>query len=57
MEWLWQNHEGKKNLYILNINVWKENANVAKSSNEIVSFGTKNSTTSTWRALRSWKKW
>ncbi len=30
----WKKHRGKKNLYLININVQKESANVAKSSNE-----------------------
>jgi hypothetical protein len=34
MEQLWRNHKGKKNLHLFNINVRKENVNVAKSLNE-----------------------
>jgi len=30
--------QSEKNLYLLNVNVWKESANVAKSSNERVTF-------------------
>jgi hypothetical protein len=34
MEPLWHKHKGKKNLYLLNVNVRKESVNVAKSLNE-----------------------
>jgi hypothetical protein len=41
----------EKSLYLLNVNVRKESANVAKFSNEGATFSTKDSATSTWRAL------
>jgi hypothetical protein len=47
----------EKNLYFLNVKVRKESANVAKSSNERFTFWHQNSATSTWGALRSWRKW
>jgi hypothetical protein len=43
----------EKNLYLLNVNVRTDNANVAKFSNEGATLWHKDLATSTWQALQS----
>jgi hypothetical protein len=47
----------EKNLYLFNVNVRKESRMWQSLRMKELHFGTKDSATSTWRALRSWRKW